>query len=546
MSVAHLGAVLRRLLLVAERTGEGQTDRQLLDYFVTTKDEAAFAALLARHGCLVFGVCRSVLHQEQDAEDAFQATFLALARMASSIRKRDSLASWLYGVALRTALRSRQAINARRRIEPRASTRTPEQPVSEATLRELQAILHEEVGRLAQRYRSPFVLCCLEGRTRAEAAQELGWKEGTVSSRIAKARTLLESRLVRRGVTLKAALAAATLLPAVGSAAVPMALSTMLICGAVAFAAGNVSEGISAKAVALAEGVVKMMWYCKVKTALILLLAVIVIGSGFGWAMHHALAGGGAELAQVEQKPKAESPSDPVKEGKYFIFTVETDLQRELVPAKIDVFVVVDTTAALEDGKVALRELKLPELRKELLAHKKAGANLHFALFFKRSNADDADHQNVLRYALIGFGHETGFARVTAYSYYHNTDTSWKDFSATLAAKPRQAKGDESTTANDFVKTYPVRTALSRFLTSDADCAVVILPSLEKDKGAIPQKVRAAIIDAVGKLKLPHQKRASFYLSHIDVKNDVRQQLLKDFHNLANDMKFETSSVSFR
>src|SRR4051794_28850307 len=120
MGAEQLGAVLRRLLFVAERQGEEQSDRQLLDRFVATKEEAAFAALVERHGGLVFGVCRSVLHHDQDAEDAFQATLFVLARMAASIRKQDSLASWLHGVALRPALKARQAMNTRRRKEQQA------------------------------------------------------------------------------------------------------------------------------------------------------------------------------------------------------------------------------------------------------------------------------------------------------------------------------------------------------------------------------------------------------------------------------------------
>src|SRR5947208_10096773 len=157
MAVAQMGAALRSLLLVAEagfseRKGEGHSDGHLLQHFVATKDEAAFVALLRRHGRLVFGVCRSVLHREQDAEDAFQATFLVLARMASSIRKRDSLASWLHGVALRTALKASRAMTTRRRSEQQASVPSQQEPASEAALREVQTILHEEIARLPEKY----------------------------------------------------------------------------------------------------------------------------------------------------------------------------------------------------------------------------------------------------------------------------------------------------------------------------------------------------------------------------------------------------------
>jgi RNA polymerase sigma factor (sigma-70 family) len=297
MASGQLGAVLRRLLLRTDGNAWPSIldggDRQLLERFVGDEDEAAFAALVARHGQLVLGVCRSVLRQQQDAEDAFQATFLVLARMASSIRKPDSLACWLHGVALRTALKERRAMATRRRNTARIIARSaskglstrelsPEQPVSEAALREVQMILHEEVERLPEKNRIPFVLCCLEGKSRAEAARQLGWKEGTVSGRIAQARELLKTRLERRGVGLPAALAVTASTPALASAALPAAMCSNVVRASVAFAAGSLPESVSAETVTLAKGVIHAMITTKLKalTGIALLLAVLMSGPG--------------------------------------------------------------------------------------------------------------------------------------------------------------------------------------------------------------------------------------------------------------------------
>lgn len=290
-------------------------DAQLLERFVATRDEAAFAALVERHGRRVLSVCRAVLRHEENAEDAFQATFLVLARMADSIHRRDSLSSWLYGVAHRIALKARRAMATRRRHEQRADTRTPEQPVEEAALREVQAIFHEEVSRLAAKFRAPFVLCCLEGKSRAEAAQQLGWKEGTVSGRIAQARATLESRLLRRGIALTAAMGVVAV--ASTSAAVPSALSARVIPAAVAFAFGKTVDGQTAL---MAEGVIRSMFLYKMKLLAAVVLALGVVLSGATLLAHAAwepqdrepspIADPPPLLAAAPEKPKP--PQEPL------------------------------------------------------------------------------------------------------------------------------------------------------------------------------------------------------------------------------------------
>src|SRR5262249_12651171 len=161
-----------------------------------------------RHGPMVLRLCLRVLRCQADAEDAFQATFLALARQAGSLRRPDSVGSWLYGAAHRLALKANTDAARRRLHEGRAPERPAADPLREISAREAQALLDQELARLPDRYRAPLVLCCLEGLARDEAARRLGWPAKTVKSRLEQARELLRTRLVARGLTLSGALAA--------------------------------------------------------------------------------------------------------------------------------------------------------------------------------------------------------------------------------------------------------------------------------------------------------------------------------------------------
>src|SRR5262245_3521316 len=174
------------------------TDDQLLRAFAAGHDPSAFAQILRRHGPAVLGVCKRVLGHAHDAEDAFQAVFLVLARKASSVRKGESLGGWLHGVSYRIAMRAKRTAPRRRRREGQARAAAPAPPGGEVAWREVQAVLDEEVQRLAPIYRSAFVLCCLEGNSHADAARLLGVKEGTISSRLTHARKLLGEALARR------------------------------------------------------------------------------------------------------------------------------------------------------------------------------------------------------------------------------------------------------------------------------------------------------------------------------------------------------------
>jgi RNA polymerase sigma factor (sigma-70 family) len=215
MSHSPAGVVLQHLRQLAGTQRVGQPpDAQLVADFALRRDEDAFAALVRRHGPMVWGVCRSILRHEQDAEDAFQATFLVLARKAPSIRRREAVAGWLYEVAHHTALQV-QTRAARRRVEERkvSPSSAPTDPSLDMTLRDLGRVLHEELRRLPDRYRLPLVLCYLEGRSQKEAAELLGWSPGTFRGRLDRGRERLRRRLAARGVALSALLGAAVVTP---------------------------------------------------------------------------------------------------------------------------------------------------------------------------------------------------------------------------------------------------------------------------------------------------------------------------------------------
>ncbi len=192
----------------AARTAD-VADSVLLRRYVQERDQAAFAALIARHGSLVLRLCRRILGDAHAAEDAFQATFLILARKAQSLKKPDALPAWLYGVARRVALKARGQANRRNATATSLDETLPDphrDPLAQLTARELLDILDVEVGRLPEAQRSAVILCCLEGHTREEAGRILGWTPGAVKGHLQRGRQRLHDRLARRGIALSAVL----------------------------------------------------------------------------------------------------------------------------------------------------------------------------------------------------------------------------------------------------------------------------------------------------------------------------------------------------
>lgn len=281
MAEGQAGVLVQLRKLLESHAAKELTDAQLLTRFAVGRDESAFAALIQRHSRLVYGVCRHVLGHEQDAEDAYQGTFLVLARKAATIRQQSSVAGWLHGVAYRLSLKARQTAGRRRRHENLAARIDVAPPSPEQGWRELQALLDKELQRLPEKYRTPFVLCVLEGKSKSEAARELMWKEGTVSSRLAKARTLLQVRLAKRGVTLSAVLCGLAVAEKGAQAAAPILLTANTLRAAGAFGAGQaLGDGLAtARAVSLADGLLKTMAASRFKHGLAVLFLLLVVGT---------------------------------------------------------------------------------------------------------------------------------------------------------------------------------------------------------------------------------------------------------------------------
>ena len=256
--------------------------RQLLTDFADRADPAAFAALLARHGPMVLGVCRRILADPHAAEDACQATFLVLARRAAAVRSPDRLGNWLFGVARRTAARARAEAARRRAREGRIEPRPPPDPLAEITARELVGVLEEELLRLPARYRAPLVACYLGGKTRDEAAAELGWSAATVGRRLVRGRAVLRARLARRGLGLPAVLLSTAVAAPAGGVPARVAAATAEAAVGIAagrgFPAGVVSPGVAS----LTRKVLTAMFVTRMTTAAGALLATAVLLTAVG------------------------------------------------------------------------------------------------------------------------------------------------------------------------------------------------------------------------------------------------------------------------
>jgi RNA polymerase sigma factor (sigma-70 family) len=327
------------------------SDGQLLDRFLACREEAIFEAIIDRHGPMVWGVCRRILRDHHDAEDAFQATFLVMARKAASIVPREKVGNWLYGVAYQTAMKAR-ATRAKRHRREVPMLAVPEPGAGGAEQRDDRlGELDRELSRLPEKYRILIILCELEGTTLKAAAEQLGWPIGTVSGRLSRAKVLLARRLAKTGVAPSVATLAALFLQESASASVPTRLITLtsqaasLIGAGRAVAAGVVSDGV----MSLFEGVMKTMSLSKIKVIVAVMLGVGLLAGGMRaasqidptQAKHEAgpTAGGipahDKEPIQVKQKVSAAAkPPDALPDGALAMQGVWTGVLAEVGGAR--------------------------------------------------------------------------------------------------------------------------------------------------------------------------------------------------------------------
>jgi RNA polymerase sigma factor (sigma-70 family) len=337
MATNAINRVIHHLRRTALRQdGAGLADGELLECYITRQDEAAFEALVRRHGPMVLGVCRRILRNSADADDAFQATFLVLVRKAASIRPRGMVSNWLYGVAHNTALKAK-AMNNKRRVKEKEAGSMKKAEVAEEVWRQLQVLLDEEMCRLPDKYRVPIVLCDLEGNTIKEAARHLEWPQGTLATRLAQGRRMLAKRLSKHDLTLSVGALATLLSQGAASASVPAPLVISTIKAASLFAAGQaVMTGVvSATVTALTEGVLKTMLLNKLKGVLVAVALVVAVLAGGGGHLLRTHAGEqGTELTiplktEGEKKPADEDFNKTIlaMEARYWEAAMKRDAE---------------------------------------------------------------------------------------------------------------------------------------------------------------------------------------------------------------------------
>jgi RNA polymerase sigma factor (sigma-70 family) len=328
MATERLHTLVRQLRrLTISRESSALSDVQLLERFVATRDEAAFEVVVWRHGPMVLSTCRRVLRHEQDAEDSFQATFLALARKAGSIGKRQALASWLYKVAFRIALEAKRSRQKPFTLDRITAGGPIDGLIDEAIVRDVAHCVDEEVNRLPERYRVPIILCYFEDKTYEEAGRILGCPRGTVAIRLTRARERLRKRFTRRGLALSSGALAMGLAQTKLDAA-PALLVASAVRGAIGLTGiTTAASAASPPVAALAEGALRTMFATKLKVIAAVVL-VGAVGAGAGLTSYKGSGIGPDDASAEELAPGPASDQSKDERVKHRIRRLEEQLEQ--------------------------------------------------------------------------------------------------------------------------------------------------------------------------------------------------------------------------
>ena len=522
--------MLRRLFAALD----GPSDAELLGRFAAERDAGAFELLVWRHAGLVFRVCRGALRDHHAAEDAAQATFLALALQAGTVRG-ENLTGWLFRVALRIAGRSSRK---KRKLALVSGLELDRFPVDEQEPDpELQQTLHEEIARLSPKYQIPLLLCFFEGLTHAEAARHLGWPVGTVNGRVARAKEVLARRLVRRGVA-----------PSV-LAATAVAVSPSFACSTSRSAAALLNDepsGISASVLEIAQREATAMFPRYLKVSGFLVVAGM-LAFGAVWAADSPVRPPIDPItsvglpAPVPPVPAAEPPQ-PVIEKTFAVVPITTDLQRRLLHGGKQqslAVVFVDGSALFRSPKeLDLEALPLDGISKALKAYKryedpdKDTSRVHFIVHYSSGADIQKNGSLLLRLGLAELGREAGFGWSNAFESTHPLGFSMIDYTTPLR-KEKQTDAAETRIGDDLVHAYPVRTPLSRILTGGADGVIDVRVRLPGNKDDwMPDNVEKSAQKALAGLKLPKGKTVNFRFdidskTRVDSTQDRLRELVK-------------------
>jgi RNA polymerase sigma factor (sigma-70 family) len=402
---------------IGSQTAPVESDADLLDRFLTRRDESAFELLVWRHERLVRGVCRRLLRAEQDVEDVCQATFLTLACKAAAIGRRQAVSAWLYMVAYRIALRAKADAVRRGRHEKAAAEARAQQsdePTRQVVRADLRAVIEEEISRLPEKYRTLVILCYMEGKNNEEAALVLGRPTGTVVTWLARARKQLRVRLARRGVEVTAStLATALALSEVASAA-PAFVQTTVV--AARFDAGDPSAAgtVSARVVSLTKGALHTMLLNRLKSIGAVVLALCLIGAGSGMFVYRALAAEAVAPLPVAPRPEnamAAQPAQAIDDPPAGRAEAAPQQNKEnQKPARQKLEEVV--TKSFKTGKTPSLELELFNGRIEVVTDADGAVN---ARVTKQSQADTrAEAEEALKNIEVAMTQEQDTVRISA------------------------------------------------------------------------------------------------------------------------------------